>query len=168
GVGGAWVGWRGKEGWGESGRRGREGGAGVDLLLPESPHAQLRRVAVRERVEKRRDVPGRRRLRQQRQEHQRRGHAASRPRRARSASAPKTRGITLMVAGRMSTSARNATPIVTPSSPPHQAVGLYSDRSRTPKPRLLIKAVVSDARPSWTVAISIASSVVAPAATSRR
>ena len=68
----------------------------------------------------------------------------------------------------MNTSARNATAIVRPSSPPNHAVGLYSDIMRTPKPRLLITAVVSDARPSWTVAVSIAASVVAPAATSRR
>src|SRR3954462_14479036 len=75
--------------------------------------------------------------------------AASLPRRARrSASAPNIPGSSLIVAGRMKTSARNATAIVSPSSPPKHAVGLYSENSRTPKPRLLIAAVVSDARPS--------------------
>ena len=69
-----------------------------------------------------------------------------------------------MVAGRMKTSARNATTIVSASRPPNQAVGLYSDSISTAKPQLLMIAVVSAARPSCVVAVSIASSVVAPAA----
>src|SRR6185503_673381 len=64
----------------------------------------------------------------------------------RSASAPNQRGSSLIVAGRMNTSARNATPIVSASSPPNHAVGLYSDISSTPYPQLLMIAVVSDAR----------------------
>jgi hypothetical protein len=58
--------------------------------------------------------------------------------------------------------------MVNASSPPNQAVGLYSERNSTPYPALLMMAVVNDARPSCSVASSIARSVDAPAATSRR
>jgi hypothetical protein len=53
-----------------------------------------------------------------------------------------------MSGGRMNTSARNAIPIVRASSPPNQAVGLYSERNSTANPQLLMIAVVSEARPS--------------------
>ena len=59
------------------------------------------------------------------------GHRAA----ARSRSAPNSPGSSLIVAGRMNTSARNATAIVSASSPPNQAVGLYSENSSTPKPQ---------------------------------
>ena len=56
-------------------------------------------------------------------------YAAARESRGRSASAPNTRGSSLIVAGRMKTSARNAVSIVSASKPPNHAVGLYSESS---------------------------------------
>src|SRR5262249_31960743 len=66
-------------------------------------------------------------------------------------------GSSLMVAGRMKISARNATIIVSASIPPNHALGLYSESASTPNAQLLMSAVVSEARPSCSVAISIAS-----------
>ena len=50
------------------------------------------------------------------------GHAAARVDEKREA--PKVRGISMITAGTTNTSARNATAIVSASSPPNQAVGL--------------------------------------------
>ena len=86
----------------------------------------------------------------------------------RTRSAEKNAGSSLIVAGRMNTSARNATAIVRASRPPNQADGRYSENSSTANAQLLTMAVVSEARPSCRVACSIASSVPAPPATSRR
>ena len=46
--------------------------------------------------------------------------------------APKTRGNSVMTAGTTSTSARNATTIVSASRPPNHAVGLYADTTMIP------------------------------------
>ena len=82
--------------------------------------------------------------------------------------APKSDGSSLIVAGRTNTSARKATSMVSASSVPNHAVGLYSESDSTPNARLLITAVVSDARPSCSVARVIASSVDFPFFVSRR
>ena len=68
----------------------------------------------------------------------------------------------LITAGTMKTLARKATTIDRASRPPNHAVGLYDEKPRIPYAMVLMIAVVSEARPSWMVAVSIAPSVLAP------
>ena len=90
-------------------------------------------IWIRQRVEQHRHVSVRDvalslRRRRGENEHQRRdekgdaGHAAARV--GENRDAPKIRGISVMTAGTTNTSARNATTIVSASSPPNHAVGL--------------------------------------------
>jgi hypothetical protein len=122
----------------------------LERLLRERTRPQLDRVALVGKVvgEKADVSPGQVLLRQSRvrreqDQHDERGrlahrrrprhhrHAAAAGRRLPMASAPNTRGKSLIVAGRMKTSARNAAAMVRASRPPNHAVGLYSDRSST-------------------------------------
>src|ERR671912_449457 len=74
----------------------------------------------------------------------------------------------LTIAGRRNTSAMNPTPSVNANKAPNHPDGLYSDRSSTAKPQELATAVTSAAPPSMAPALSAASSIVAPCASSYR
>ena len=107
--------------------------------LGEQPHAPLghrlaarARIRIRQRVHQERHVPvcdvalgeGRPRGKDQERRREKSGarHAAARV--GENRDAPKIRGSSMMTAGTTNTSARNATAIVSASSPPNHAVGL--------------------------------------------